>query len=84
LISEWLTSLDDHADRGQDNLNFRQYSMVLFNEGIIRVDDLVDLNTAERVQAVIGSNWGTANRLLKFAKEDVAGPTKRSTKKVRR
>lgn len=83
LISEWLVSLDEHTERGQDKLDFSRFAFAFLQEGIIRVDDLVDLETPERVQKLIMSNWGTANRLLKYTKQDVASFTKRSSKKPR-
>ncbi|KAJ3791407.1 hypothetical protein GGU11DRAFT_761627, partial [Lentinula aff. detonsa] len=83
LISEWLVSLDEHAERGQDKLNFSQFAVAFWEEGIIRVDDLVDLETPERLQKLIMSNWGTANRLLKYARQEVASCTKHNSKKAR-
>ncbi|KAJ3739917.1 hypothetical protein DFH05DRAFT_1463488 [Lentinula detonsa] len=82
LISEWLVSLDEDAERGQDKLNFSQFAFAFLEEGIIRVDDLVDLETPERLQKLIMSNWGTANRLLKYARQEVASCTKRNSKKA--
>ncbi|KAJ3781130.1 hypothetical protein GGU10DRAFT_336626, partial [Lentinula aff. detonsa] len=64
LISEWLVSLDEDAEHGQDKLNFSQFAFTFLEEGIIQVDDLVDLETPERLQKLIMSNWGTANCLL--------------------
>ncbi|KAJ3797142.1 hypothetical protein GGU11DRAFT_827474 [Lentinula aff. detonsa] len=69
-ILEWLSSLDADQDRGKDELNYQQYNDILVSEGIIRLDDLVDLGTAEKLQNVLGSNWGTANRLMKYACKD--------------
>lgn len=81
LIADWLVLLDSDGDHGRDNLHFSQYETALTGYGVIWLEDLVDLKTAEHVECVIQSNWGTANWLLKYAKEDVAGFT--SSKKGR-
>ncbi|KAJ3979391.1 hypothetical protein F5890DRAFT_1637744 [Lentinula detonsa] len=52
LISEWLAGLDAHEERGRDQLNYVQHGEALGDEGILRLDDLVDLKTPERLQNV--------------------------------
>lgn len=79
-INDWLDSIDDDEDRGVDNLNYKQYADTLSNIGIIRLDDLLDVGTAEKLQELTGLNWGTAQRLFKFAKEDKAKMKKVRTK----
>lgn len=84
LIAEWLAGLDVHEERGQDQLDYVQYGQALREEGILRLDDLIDLKTPERLQAVISSKWGIANRLLKYAKEDLSSLSGSPSKKSRR
>lgn len=83
LVSDWLASLDNDEERGQDQRNFSQFSTALTDDGILRLDDLVDLKMVERVMSTTGSNRGTANLLLKYAIQDVGGLTKGSSKKGR-
>lgn len=83
LIAEWLAGLDAHEERGQDQLNYVQYGQALKEEGILRLDDLIDLKTPERLQNVISSKWGIANRLLKYAKQDLLSLSNSPSKKSR-
>jgi hypothetical protein len=69
-ISEWLMSLDRDANRGEDDINYSQYANSLRENGIIRLDDLLAVQTAEKLQKFGEMNWGTASRLLRFAEED--------------
>lgn len=69
-ISNWLESLDKHTERGQDGLNYAQYASPLKANGIIRLDDLIAIRTPEKLQDLAGMNWGTANRLIRFAEQD--------------
>ncbi|KAH7917783.1 hypothetical protein BV22DRAFT_998012, partial [Leucogyrophana mollusca] len=68
-IDDWLASLDEHATRGRKNANFRQYTNKLVSNGIEELGDLLELST-EKLQDLGGMNFGTANRLLRFARED--------------
>ncbi|KAJ7801594.1 hypothetical protein B0H14DRAFT_2615125 [Mycena olivaceomarginata] len=69
-ITEWLEGLDSDEDRGADSLNYQQYGGTFADIGIIRLDDLLEVETAEKLQELAKMNWGTAKRLIKFAKED--------------
>jgi hypothetical protein len=70
LISQWLALLDGDTSRGEDNLDYSQYTDALRENGIIRLDDLLAIQTTEKLQALGGMNWGTASRLLRYAEED--------------
>lgn len=71
-ISEWLKSLDEHGERGLDKLDYAQYTVVLEGLGFVRLNDLLGAKTTEKLQELTQSqiNWGTANRLMTFAKAD--------------
>lgn len=69
-IAEWLQGLDDDEDRGEDKLDYHQYATVLNDVGIIRLDDLLEVGSVEKLQELTEMNWGTAKRLMKFAGED--------------
>jgi hypothetical protein len=69
-ISDWLATLDHDANCGEDCLDYSQYAHALCENGIIRLDDLLAVQTAEKLQALGGMNWGTVSQLLRFAKED--------------
>ncbi|KAF9067393.1 hypothetical protein BDP27DRAFT_1422950 [Rhodocollybia butyracea] len=72
---------DEQKERGNDSVNYARFDGVLRDEGILRIDDLLDLRTADHLQRMLGCNWGTANRIMRYAKEDI-GST-RSHKKAR-
>jgi len=78
-IINWLSELDSDTDRGEDMLNYAQYSGVLNDVGIIRLDDLLEVESVEKLQQLTGMNWGTAKRLMKFAQEDRAQLKKQRT-----
>ncbi|KAJ3740600.1 hypothetical protein DFH05DRAFT_1529212 [Lentinula detonsa] len=78
-ISEWLEGVDKDDIRGQDGLQVSQYSDALETNGIIRISDLVDVEV-NQLMAMIGANWGVANRLVKYAKEDMGQINKMSKK----
>ncbi|KAJ7257020.1 hypothetical protein C8J57DRAFT_1649150 [Mycena rebaudengoi] len=77
-IMEWLQGLDEDEDRGEDNLNYQQFAGTLNDVGIIRLDDLLEVDTVDKLQQLTGMNWGTAKQLMKFAEED-----KRKVKRAR-
>ncbi|KAJ6558814.1 hypothetical protein DFH09DRAFT_1317074 [Mycena vulgaris] len=76
-IRDWLEELDSDEDRGGDMQDYGQYAGVLSDIGIIRLDDLIDVGSPEKLRELTGMNWGTAKRLIKFAQEDI------KTKKTR-
>lgn len=69
-ITAWLQALDSDEDRGADGQNYEQYADAFGAVGIIRLDDLLDVESAEKLQELMQMNWGTAKRLIKFAQED--------------
>lgn len=69
-ISEWLESLDKDEERGIDDVNYAQYSTILRKEGILRLRDLLGISSVEKLQELAQLNYGTAQRLLTYAKED--------------
>jgi hypothetical protein len=70
-IMPWLASLDSDSFRGK-KLQFAQYGAALFENGIIDLSDVVSL-TPEKLQELGGMNFGIANRLIRYAKEDDEG-----------
>lgn len=71
LVSEWLAELDSDETRGQDGIDYAQYLGALREEGIFCIDDLVDYGAPENLQKLLNSSWGVANRLVKYAKQDI-------------
>ncbi|KAJ7869467.1 hypothetical protein B0H14DRAFT_3440656 [Mycena olivaceomarginata] len=53
-IGDWLRDLDVDEDRGQDSLNYGQYAGVLKDIGIIRLDDLLEVGSTEKLQELAG------------------------------
>jgi hypothetical protein len=68
-IMPWLISLDADPFRGKKQLQFTQYGATLFENGIIDLSDVVSL-TPEKLQELGGMNFGIANRLIRYVKED--------------
>ncbi|KAJ7816197.1 WD40-repeat-containing domain protein [Mycena leptocephala] len=69
-IMDWLPELDADEDRGADGLDYQQYANIFSSIGIIHLDDLLEVESAEKLQKLTKINWGTAKRLMKFARED--------------
>ncbi|KAF8183574.1 hypothetical protein K438DRAFT_1766861 [Mycena galopus ATCC 62051] len=79
-IAAWLTDLDLDPVRGRMQLNYAQYTLVLRDNGFFELSDLANVS-AEQLLSVLngGMNFGVANRLVTYAKEDFAPfTTKRS------
>jgi hypothetical protein len=70
-VDVWLSSLDSHPIRGRKKLNYAQFSEGLMAQGILDLGDLISL-TADKVLELSGPamNFGTANRLTMYARED--------------
>jgi len=69
-LDVWLASLDAHAIRGKNNINYVQYLTKFGEHGLIDLQDLEGLS-AEKLQELCGMPFGTANRLVKFVAEDL-------------
>ncbi|RDB15211.1 hypothetical protein Hypma_004708 [Hypsizygus marmoreus] len=67
---DWLTSLDNHVERGEDQLNYVQYIPIFLDAGLVRLGDILACQTPEKLRELTQINWGTANRLMDYAKED--------------
>jgi hypothetical protein len=59
--------------RGQMNINYGQYNNILLEQGFFELSDLANVS-AEQLVAVMESrvNFGVANHLVTYAKEDFA------------
>ena len=73
-LDEWLSGLDKHLLRGRDNQNYARFSTYFIEEGFLRLDDITGLTGKEICDMfkAYGINLGTANRLVRWAKEDAA------------
>lgn len=69
-IQTWLSEIDTDPIRGRHNVNYGQYGLVLMDKGIVDVSDLAML-PPEKLEEFTGMNFGTANRILVYAKDDV-------------
>ncbi|KAF8146632.1 hypothetical protein K438DRAFT_1780741 [Mycena galopus ATCC 62051] len=56
-IKAWLQDLDNDEDRGVDGQNYEQYADVFAAIGIIRLDDLLDVESPEKLQDLTHMNW---------------------------
>jgi hypothetical protein len=83
-IKSWLTQLDSDAVRGRLNLNYQQYSGLLLDNGLFELSDVANV-TAEKLQALAGDqmNFGMANRLVTYAKEDFSQFSSHISKQAR-
>lgn len=68
-IDAWLASLDSDDVRGKKQLNFSQYIEKLHGNGILDLEDLLSLSL-DQLQEFSGMNFGTANRVMNYAKDD--------------
>ncbi|KAH9966224.1 hypothetical protein BJV74DRAFT_890112 [Russula compacta] len=64
-----LTSLDGDYFQGKKNLHFAQYGAALLENGILDLSDIVSL-TPEKLQDLGEMNFGIANCLIGYARED--------------
>ncbi|KAJ7447640.1 hypothetical protein FB451DRAFT_1411735 [Mycena latifolia] len=81
-IGTWLANLDSDPIRGRMKLNYMQYSDLLINDGFFELSDLTNVS-ADKLLSLPGGdqmNFGIANRLVTYAKEDFE---LRSTKRPR-
>ncbi|KAJ7202719.1 hypothetical protein C8J57DRAFT_1735619 [Mycena rebaudengoi] len=81
-IITWITNLDEDPVRGRLKLNYFQYKDLLIDNGFFELSDLANVS-AEQLMGFSGPsgerlNFGIANRLVTYAKEDyVPFPTKK-------
>ncbi len=68
----WLQSLDEHPRHGKYKVNYQQFLPIFYAHGMYDVGDITDLSS-ERLMDIGGPNMtlGTANCLVKLAKEEV-------------
>ncbi|KAJ7664803.1 hypothetical protein B0H17DRAFT_1211161 [Mycena rosella] len=81
-IQQWLSSLDSDPVRGRHNSYFVQYTQSLENSGILDLTDIEDLSAAEIAQFSTAP-IGTVNRIVKYAKEDLAKLLNEARKRAR-
>lgn len=73
-IPTWLANLDSDPIRGRMKINYSQYNDILIGNGFFELSDLANVS-ADQLLAVSGGsgmNFGIANRLVTYAKEDFA------------
>ncbi|KZP11789.1 hypothetical protein FIBSPDRAFT_937311 [Athelia psychrophila] len=78
---DWLESLDKDPIRGKRQLDFAQYIDSLKSNGILDLGDLLALSL-DKLQELSGMNFGVANRVMNYAKDDTA-QLKRDAKRAR-
>jgi len=69
-ISAWLPALDVHPVCDQLNINYTQYVEEMTKNGLLLLNDLKGLKP-EKLEVLCGMPFGTANRILKYAAEDL-------------
>jgi hypothetical protein len=70
-IGNWLSSLDADTTRSRHLIFYQQYTQAFENNAILDLMDMEDLTESEITQ-LTGAPLGSAKRLVKYAKEDIA------------
>ncbi|KAJ6568999.1 hypothetical protein B0H19DRAFT_1065782 [Mycena capillaripes] len=83
-ITVWLMTLDSDPIRGRLNLNYTQYKDLLLGNGFFELSDLANV-TADKLLALSAEqmNFGIANRLVTYAKEDFDRMSGHTSKQAR-
>lgn len=69
-IEVWLSQLDTDPIHGNQNINYSQFGSSLSSTGIYELSDLAVLETSMLLKLVDGLNYGIANHLIMYARED--------------
>ena len=69
-IEVWLSQLDTDPIHGNRNINYSQFSSSLSSTGIYELSDLAILETSVLLKLVDGLNYGIANCLIMYVRED--------------
>jgi hypothetical protein len=70
-IGSWLLSLDqDLGDRGRHGCDFQQYHLKFDENAVYDLTDMEDLDAAALI-TLLDCPVGVANRIVKYAKEDM-------------
>ena len=77
-VSDWLTGLDNHHIRGQDNQNYQKWINAFLDDSLLRLDDLFGLEADYYVRKFQEMNMGTAWRIERYAMDDIAKVKKRA------
>ncbi|KAJ6485254.1 hypothetical protein DFH09DRAFT_1291665 [Mycena vulgaris] len=81
-ILAWLSSLDSDATRGRHNVFYAQYTQSFENNGILDLTDIEDLSATE-ISHLTTAPIGIANRITKYAKDDIAKLLNEASKRAR-
>ena len=80
---EWLNSLQESPTRNKYKEKFAEYATVLVEtHQLFTIQDLASFSSSE-LAAVGGMGVGTASRILRYIKEDIATLDRGSRKKMR-
>jgi hypothetical protein len=81
-LKPWLASLDENPSRNKHNEEFSQYAPVLVDTlKLFTLEDVVSL-PAKELAEVADIGYGTATRILRFAREDIAMLEHRKKRRV--
>ncbi|KZV59204.1 hypothetical protein PENSPDRAFT_446711 [Peniophora sp. CONT] len=78
LLTEWLAGLDQHPQRGIDQHNFGQFADEFTQKKYYRILDLEDKSAKDiRLSICPGMVEGTADKLARYIKQDLAAIRKK-------
>ncbi|KAG6380462.1 hypothetical protein JVT61DRAFT_8607 [Boletus reticuloceps] len=71
-ISTWLKSLDDHEERGKDEIGFTQFAHIFKQEGFFRISQLSgEFMSRDELQGMLNVPRGIALLIMQYAKQDL-------------
>ncbi|KAF8137587.1 hypothetical protein EV363DRAFT_1446409 [Boletus edulis] len=71
-IFTWLKSLDDHEERGKDEIGFTQFAHIFKQEGFFRLSQLSgEFMSRDELQGMLNVPRGIALLIMQYAKQDL-------------
>ncbi|KAF8433193.1 hypothetical protein L210DRAFT_3649851 [Boletus edulis BED1] len=71
-IFTWLKSLDDHKERGKDEISFTQFAHIFKQEGFFRLSQLSgEFMSRDELQGMLNVPRGIALLIMQYAKQDL-------------